>query len=80
MEDASGVTTVDLEPEEARYRRCGLEELLRELHRTLIECQNLGDEKVRIASQIIETICAKTRQLGLDCKSNGISPFSPINL
>lgn len=70
-ESESNMREEKLEPEEVKYRTCALEELLRVLHKTLLECQNLGDQKVRIASQIIETICAKTRQLGLDCKSNG---------
>jgi hypothetical protein len=43
------------------------------LHSTLIKCQELGDQKVVLVSQIIELINAKSKQLILDTKSLGKS-------
>ena len=48
-----------------------LEGLFLALHQALIECQRLGDEKIRLSSQVIEAITNKTRQLGFDNKNNG---------
>lgn len=47
-------------------------QLLSKLYQLLVECQNLGDHKVRITNQIIECISSKTRQLGFDSKLNGM--------
>lgn len=47
-----------------------LDQLLHKLHQLLVQCQTLGDQKVRLTGQIIEAIGAKTRQLGFDARSN----------
>jgi hypothetical protein len=52
-------------------------QLLSKLYQLLIECQNLGDQKVKITNQIIECISKKTRQLGLDSKLNGLCYIYP---
>jgi hypothetical protein len=41
------------------------------LHGILIKCQELGDQKVALVSQIIEAINNKSKQLTLDTKSLG---------
>jgi len=62
--------------EKSMYESFRLEQLLAKLHQTLIESQHLGDQKLRVTSQIIETICNRTRQIGLDCKSNDERKFN----
>ena len=47
--------------------------MLATLHHVLIQCQELGDQKVRLTGQIMEILSSKTRQLGLDTKSLGKS-------
>jgi hypothetical protein len=48
-----------------------LEELLHKLHHVLVQCQIFGDQKIKLTSQITETLSSRTRQLGFDSKSYG---------
>ncbi len=41
------------------------------IHNTLIKCQELGDQKVELVSQIINLLDNKTKQLMLDTKTLG---------
>lgn len=47
-----------------------IEQLLNKLHQMLLQCQSLGDQKVKLSEQIMEILSNKTRKLGLDAKSN----------
>ena len=47
-----------------------LDSLFNKMHQLLIQCQTLGDQKIQLSSQIIEMIGSKTRQLGLDPRTN----------
>jgi hypothetical protein len=40
------------------------------MHQLLVQCQCLGDHKVKLSAQIIETLSTKARQLGVDSKSS----------
>lgn len=51
-----------------------VDQMLATLHHVLLQCQELGDQKVRLTGQIMEMLSSKTRQLGLDTKSLGKSP------
>jgi hypothetical protein len=48
-----------------------IEQLLNTLHQILLQCQFLGDQKVKVTGQIMDILSTKTRKLGLDAKSNG---------
>jgi len=48
-----------------------IKQLLNSLHQILLQCQLLGDQKVKITGQIMEILSNKTRRLGLDTKSHG---------
>lgn len=50
-----------------------IEQLLNKLHQTLMQCQCLGDQKMKLTSQVTETLNSKTKQLinwGCDSKTN----------
>lgn len=47
-----------------------LDSLFNKMHQLLTQCQTLGDQKIQLSSQIIEMIGSKTRQLGLDPRTN----------
>lgn len=47
-----------------------IEQLLNALHQILLQCQLLGDQKVKVTGQIMDILSTKTRKLGLDAKSN----------
>jgi len=53
-----------------------IKQLLNSLHQILLQCQLLGDQKVKITGQIMEILSNKTRRLGLDTKSHGKILFS----
>lgn len=46
---------------------------LTNIHKTLIKCQELGDQKVELISKIIDLLDAKTKQLILDSRTLGNS-------
>ena len=52
-----------------------IKQLLNSLHQILLQCQLLGDQKVKITGQIMEILSNKTRRLGLDTKSHGKLAF-----
>ncbi|CAF0702821.1 unnamed protein product [Brachionus calyciflorus] len=56
--------------ENEESKKSELDLLLNKLHQLLIQCQTLGDQKVRLSGQIIEAIGTKTRQLGFDARTN----------
>ena len=62
------IITENSDNEETKKEK--LDQLLNKLHQLLVQCQTLGDQKVRLTGQIIEVIGAKTRQLGFDARSN----------
>ena len=49
-----------------------MDQILVKLHQALVQCQELGDHKVKLTGQVVEMLSTKTRQLGLDPISNGI--------
>ncbi|RNA40342.1 Inhibitor of growth 1 [Brachionus plicatilis] len=51
-------------------KRMVVDNLLIRMHQLLIQCQTLGDQKIRLTSQIIDLIGSKTRQLGFDPRSS----------
>ena len=57
---------------QSMFKALSLDQLLNKLHQLLIQCQSLGDQKVKLTGQIMETLGSKTRQLGLDAKTNGL--------
>ena len=57
--------------EDATSRDFLIEQLLTRLHQILLQCQLLGDQKVKITGQVMELLSNKTRKLGLDTKLNG---------
>ena len=48
-----------------------MDQLLLKLHQVLVQCQILGDQKVKLTGQVVEILSNKTRQLGLDPRNNG---------
>ena len=51
-----------------------IDQLLDKLHQVLLQCQCFGDQKMKLTSQIMETLGSKTRQLinwGVDTKAQG---------
>ena len=60
---------------QSMFKALSLDQLLNKLHQLLIQCQSLGDQKVKLTGQIMETLGSKTRQLGLDAKTNGMKIF-----
>ena len=60
---------------EAAFKSLTIDQLLGKLHQLLIQCQSLGDQKVKLTGQIMETLGNKTRQIGLDAKLNGMRIF-----
>lgn len=53
-----------------------IDQLLDKLHQVLLQCQCFGDQKMKLTSQIMETLGSKTRQLinwGIDSKAHGKS-------
>lgn len=51
------------------YESYSIGELLNLLHKILAQCQIFGDQKVKLTSQIMETLSIKTRQLGFDSET-----------
>lgn len=51
------------------YESYSIGELLNLLHKILVQCQIFGDQKVKLTSQIMETLSSKTRQLGFDSET-----------
>ena len=79
-ETTTNSSTETQRDEKSIFANHSFDQLLSQLHTFLIKCQNLGDQKVKLSSQIIETFTNKTRQLGLDIKSNGNFAYKRLAL
>lgn len=67
----AGGDTVSSKTSDITETRFTIEQLLNTLHQILLQCQLLGDQKVKVTGQIMDILSTKTRKLGLDAKSNG---------
>jgi hypothetical protein len=76
----NGNVLENIDENSAESRSENIDRLFQTLHLALVECQRLGDQKIRLTSQIIETITNKTRQLGFDNKNNGKLCLSLLKL
>lgn len=59
--------------DERPFNSITINQLLLNLHQALVQCQELGDQKIKLTGQVVEMLNNKTRQLGLDPRSNGKS-------
>ena len=70
----SSTSTDDFDLSVAVFKALSLEQLLVKLHQLLTQCQCLGDQKMRLTAQVMETLSNKARQLvnwSGDSKANG---------
>ena len=70
-DDDLGSAASSQEKPSQRKVKPSVDHMLATLHHVLLQCQELGDQKVRLTGQIMEMLSSKTRQLGLDTKSLG---------
>ena len=68
--DADNSSSASSDIDTTSEQKLHIEQLLNKLHQLLLQCQLLGDDKVKLTGQIMEILSSKTRRLGLDTKSN----------